>query len=43
MKTLIIKTGIMKIDPRIVYLLLMLGALAAGAGAPVSLNGFTMP
>jgi len=43
MKTLIVKTGIMKIDPRIVYLLLMLGALAAGAGAPISPDGFSMP
>jgi|SwirhisoilCB2_FD_contig_71_4043340_length_310_multi_2_in_0_out_0_1 hypothetical protein len=32
-----------KIDPRMVYLLLTLGALAAAAGAPISPMGFSMP
>lgn len=32
-----------KIDPRMIYLLLTLGALAAAAGAPVSAMGFSMP
>ena len=43
MKNLMMKTGITKIDPRIIYFLLMLGALAAGAGAPIGPDGFSMP
>jgi hypothetical protein len=37
------KSMLMKIDPRVVYLLLTLGALAAAAGAPVVPSVFSMP
>jgi hypothetical protein len=37
------KNLMMKLDPRVIYLLLMLGALAAAAGAPIGPDSFSMP
>jgi hypothetical protein len=37
------KTMLAKLDPRIIYVLLTLGALAAAAGAPVGFNGWSIP
>ena len=37
------KTLLMKVDPRVVYLLITLGALAAAAGAPTGPSNFSMP
>jgi hypothetical protein len=37
------KSMIAKLDPRVVYVLLMLGALAAAAGAPVGGGGWSIP
>lgn len=37
------KNLLLQIDPRVIYLLLMLGALAAAAGAPIGPDGFSMP
>ncbi len=42
-RNLRMKSLLFKIDPRVLYLLLVLSALAAAAGAPFGACGYTMP